>query len=247
MTARETTHRILLIQIRDEPSVRQEEVDSFLRYGGLDPGELVVWNVFDRPDFGPSIVDGFDAVFVGGASEASAMEPERYPFVRNIVTLQRYCLEQKIPHFASCFGFQTAVLAFGGRLQRDERDFEMGTLPISLREAAAEDTLFHDVPEGFLAVSCHRERSLTAPPGTVELAYTEACCHVFRAKESPFWAFQFHPELDRACFEARLRIFQAKYSDDPESLEHVFSTFQETPLSNDLVKKFVDRVLSSPA
>ena len=145
--------------------------------------------------------------------------------------------------FASCFGFQLAVIAFGGEIVRDEADFEMGTIPIRLREEAAGDPILRDTRDGFPAVAVHRGRAVAAPEGCVELAYTEACCHVFRVRAKPFWAFQFHPEVDRATLVERLTVFKEHYTDGDEHLQRVLDDACETPESNRLVTQFVDRVL----
>ena len=259
--------RLLLLQIRHLASVRKEEYDSFLRYCRLSEEELDVLNVFDTPEFGPEVIDGYDGLLVGGASEASVLEPETYTAVPYCIELLRHCMEIDLPVFASCFGFQLAVLALGGEIIRDEKDFEMGSIPIYLREPARDDLLFHDVPDGFHAVAVHRERAPVCPAGVfvvrwfrgqrcvrrclgkidsagvVELAYTEACCHAFRVDGKRFWAFQFHPEVDRATLVSRLTVYKDAYTEGADHLKEVLDNAVETPESNALMGKFVDRVL----
>jgi len=235
--------RILLMQIRDQARVREEEYESFLTYSGLESSQLDVLNVFDIPDFGPEVLEGYDALFVGGASEASVLEPHNYPFVMPGVALLRYCIEASVPVFASCFGFQLAVLALGGTIVRDDADYEMGSPPISLTPAAAEDILFRDTPDQFPAISVHMERAPELPENCELLAYTEACPHAFKVHDKPFWAFQFHPEVDRKTLVERLTIYKAKYTDDDGQLDEVLESAQETPESNELLRKFVERVL----
>lgn len=235
--------KILLLQIRDEPRVRAEELGSFVSYSGLDAAQIDVLNVFDRPDFDHRVLRGYDSLFVGGASEASVMEPENYPFVGSCAELLTYCVAKGTPVFASCFGFQLAVVALGGELVRDSANFEMGTLPISLTPAADEDPLFHDTPDGFHAVSVHKERSPALPSGTELLAYTEACPHAFKVNDKPFWAFQFHPEVDRRTLVERLTIYKDLYTEGDDHLDAVLSSAVETPESNGLVRKFVERIL----
>ena len=235
--------RILLLQIRDQPHVRREEHLSFANQALLDPAQIDVLNVFDRPRFPATAAEGYDALFVGGASEASVLEPETYDFVPHCCALLWHARESAQPVFASCFGFQLAVIAFGGEIVRDTADFEMGTLPIRLAEAGRRDPILHDTPDGFLAVSVHRERAKEAPEGCVMLAYTDACCHVFRVSGKPFWAFQFHPEVDRTTLIERLTVFKDEYTEGDEHLKRVLDAARETPESNRLVTKFVDRVL----
>lgn len=231
--------KLLLVQIRDKPQVREEEFDSFVRFAGINAVQLEVLNVFDTPRFSPEVVEPYDAVFVGGASEASVLEPEVYPFVPDCVRLLQHCRKIAKPVFASCFGFQLAVLAMGGEIVRDEGDFEIGTVPISLTDSAKSDALFSDVPDPFYAVSVHRERAPELPAECELLAFTEACPHAFKVRALPFWAFQFHPEVDRDILIERLSVFRTQYTQNTEHFNQVIAQAQETPWSNGLVGKFV--------
>lgn len=235
--------RILLLQIRRDERVRLEEHQSFAQQAGLPTEQIHILNAFDTPRFSLDVADGYDALFVGGASEASVLEPETYSFVPRACDLLARASDRSQPVFASCFGFQLAVLAFGGEIVRDERDFEMGTIPIRLRDAARSDPILHDTDDGFPAVAVHRERAIRTPEACVELAFTEACPHIFRVRGKPFWAFQFHPEVNRDILVERLTVFKEHYTDGDEHLQQVLDEACETPESNHLVTKFVDRVL----
>ncbi len=89
----------------------------------------------------------------------------------------------------------------------------------------------------------HRERSVESPPGVIELAFTEPCCHAFRVNGKRFWACQFHPEVDKATLIARLTTYKDQYTDGDDHLDEVLDSAVETPESNGLMRKFVDRVL----
>jgi GMP synthase (glutamine-hydrolysing) len=121
----------------------------------------------------------------------------------------------------------------------------MGTLPIYLTQKSKSDPLFHDTPDGFLAVSVHQEKALVVPMGCDLIARTDECVHVFRVTNKPFWAFQFHPEVDKATLVSRLTIFKERYTEDEAHLTEVLAAARETPESNILVRKFVQRVLLS--
>lgn len=235
--------RLLLLQIRDDAGVRAEEHASFARYAGLAQDQIDVLNVFSTPTFSHAALAGYDALLVGGASEASVLEPDSYPFVDDSIALLQHCVAADIPVFASCFGFQLAVLALGGTIVRDAADYEMGTPRINLTTAAASDPLFSDTPNGFCAVAVHKERAPELPASCELLAYTAACPHAFRVRGKPFWAFQFHPEVDRATLVERLTHFQAQYTAGTEQLQSVLDSAEETPESNRLVRTFVEKVL----
>ena len=185
---------------------------------------------------------GYDSLFIGGASEASVLEREKYPFLANGEALIHYCLTKEIPVFASCFGFQLD-LALGGNLLRDEVDFEMGTIPIRLTQAARQDPIFEDIDNEFLAIAVHRERALELPGECEVLAYTDQCLHAFRVRDKPFWAFQFHPEVDKQRLVERLTIYRAKYTDGDDHLNKIIAEASETPEANRLLNIFVERIL----
>ena len=243
MTDKASALRILLLQIRETDQVKKEELASFAAYSGLPESQFSVLNVFDTPQFTGDVMRGHDCLFVGGASEASVMEPEKYPFVESSVALLQYCLSLDIPVFASCFGFQLAILALGGRIVRDSTDYEMGTPGIRITPAGRQDLLFRDTPDNFSAVSVHQERAPELPVTCELLADTSACPHAFKVQEKRFWAFQFHPEVDRQTLVERLTYYKEKYTDNDGHLQAVLDNAEETPESNALVRKFVERVL----
>ena len=96
----------------------------------------------------------------------------------------------------------------------------------------------HDLRSNFSSYS-----SANTGLHTAFVSCTDACCHSFRVEGRPFWAFQFHPEVDRARLVERLTVFKAHYTEDDGELDRVLSAAGETPESNALPRKFVDRVL----
>lgn len=235
--------KVLLLQIRKDHAVRAEEHSSFARYARLDLAQIEILNVFDTPDFDFSIAAQYDAIFVGGASEASVLEEAKYPFVPHSIKFLKHLIKIQKPVFASCFGYQLAVLALGGSIIRDTENFEMGTYQISLTDKASEDQLMSGIANKFWMVSCHQEKALSLPDSCELLGYTEDSTHLFKVKKAPFWAFQFHPELDLECLTTRLRAYQDKYTNGNDHFDKIIASLHETPVSNDLVAKFIDRVI----
>lgn len=239
--------KILLLQARNDPTTQGEELAEFIRFSHLKAHQFTVLNGFDCADFAPDVIDGYDALFVGGSSDASVLHPDRYPFVPAAEALLLSCIEWKIPVLASCFGFQIAVQALGGTIILDRPNMEMGTYPISLTPAAQTDPLFRDLPHSFLAVSGHQERALTLPQGVIHLAYSDRCpYHAFRLPNLPFYGFQFHPEVDRQDLITRISRYCDRYFDDPDHLEQMIQNVQETPLSNQLIRHFIEKMVLAP-
>ncbi|MGA7934066.1 MAG: type 1 glutamine amidotransferase [Kovacikia sp.] len=236
--------KILLLQIRDDRVTCLEELDEFVRFSRLDGQQFGVLNTFATPEFEPTCMEGYDALFVGGSSDASVTQPEKYPFVEDAKRLLVHCLKAEIPVFASCFGFQAAVEALGGRVIVDKPNMEIGTMPLSLTEAAASDVLFHDLPTQFWAVCGHQERAVSLPQGAILLASSELCpYHAFKIADKPFYGFQFHPEVDPIDLTARITRYQSRYLDNAELLTELLKDLQDTPIANQLIARFVDRIL----
>ena len=235
--------KVLLLQIRETVHVRKEEHETFARYSGLRPDQIDLLNLFTHHKLQFDDAVNYDAVFIGGASKASVLESDVYPFVLDAQNFLLQCIDHNMPVFASCFGFQLAVRALGGDIIRDESGYEMGSIIINRVEDMKDDPIFKDIPGNFHAISVHQERAMTEPDNCQLLAYTDNCCHAFRVNGKPFWAFQFHPEVDKKTLIQRLTVYKKKYTSDDNQLNNVIKSAKETPVSNSLPEKFIQYVV----
>ncbi len=237
--------RILLLQARGDTVTQEEELQEFVTFSGLGRDQFTVLNGFECPDFDPSCIQGYDALFIGGSSDATVLKPEVYRFVPPAMALILACIEQEIPVLASCFGFQLAVQALGGTVIVDRDRMEMGTYPMYLTPAGEADPLFQGCSNPFLAISGHQERALTLPPEAILLAYSERCpYHAFRLAGKPFYGFQFHPEVNDQDLIARITRYCDRYHIDTCALERLKQSAQPTPHANRLIRRFVEVVLA---
>jgi len=237
--------KVLLLQIREDEETMLEEFYEFVQFSGLSEDQFTKLSTYETADFEPDIMEDYDVLFVGGSSDASVLDPEEFKFIHNCRRLMRYCYDKNIPVFASCFGFQVAIEELGGEVILDKENMEMGIYPIHLTEAGKQDPLTHDLPSTFWGVSGHKERANHIPEDCECLAYSELCpYHIFKFKNKPFYGFQFHPEVTRDIFLNRVRRYQERYLEDEETLQRIIDkSIHETPESNSLVKKFIDRVV----
>jgi len=236
--------KILLLQLREDEATMREEHESFAKFSELKLSQIEVLNVFQIPEFTPDFVNDYHGMFIGGSSSATVLQPEKYTFIRPCVNLIHYCIRESLPVFASCFGHQLVAVALGAKVHRDNgENFEKGTLPIQLTPKAEDDILFHDMPDEFLAVSVHREYTTEVPQGCNLIGFTDVCTHSFKVKNKPFWTSQFHPEVDKEILLKRLSLYWTQYFDSKEELQSFFDNTKETPEANDLLKKFIDRVV----
>ena len=237
--------KALLIQIREDSGVKKEELNSFAKHSGLSIDQIDSFDVFETPSFTDDITNSYDLIFVGGASDASVLEPKKYPFVASLIETLRGCAEKRIPTFASCFGFQAAILALGGEIIHQAEGFEMGTYPIKITEN--ENSLFKGIQNNFQAISVHKEKAIDVPDNCKVLGRTANCIHIFQYKDHPFYGFQFHPELDRPTLVERLRFYQKKYTADSAHFEKIIKSLSETPDSNKLLSNFIQNIVLKKA
>ena len=239
--------KILLMQVRRDDETIQEELDEFVRYSGLSAEQFTQWNLFEKTNFDHSVLDGFDALFIGGSSDATVLDPEGYPFLDDLFKLLQYALEHNFPVLASCYGFEAAVAGLGGTIIEDEEYMEAGIFDLSLTPDGHRDRLFHDIPTPFAAVSGHKERAQTLPLGAINLVYSPMCpYHAFTFPGKPFYGFQFHPEIDRDDLVARLIRYGDRYVKDKDVFDKLISEAKaasDTPHSNSLVEQFVNRII----
>lgn len=233
--------KLILLQYRDNKKVRQEEIQSFLKFCDIASNQIKVLNTFDTPNFKSNAFKGYDGVLIGGASETSVFSEDLC--IKCGKELIVRAIEDKIPTFASCFGFQLAISAFNGEIITQEIGFEMGSVLISLEEKAKDDPLVYDLPDPFYGISVHKQKAIKAPKNFISLAKTDQCLHIIKSVGSPFWGFQFHPEVDANTLKQRLTLYKRSYTKNDEELRAVLSNIHDTFYANDLCKKFIDRIL----
>ncbi len=248
MPKKKSDLKIFYVQIRKDQETRDDEFSEFVRFSKLEPSQFTVQNVFDAPHFEPEILDAYDAFFIGGSSDDPDdivfLDPAEYPYITDLKRIIQYAAKHTIPTFASCMGFQIGAQVLGGEVIVDKKNLEVGTYPIFLTDIAKKDVLFADTSSPFIAVSGHKKRVKTLPPGAVPLAYSALCpFHAFRLEGKPFYAFQFHPEIDQRDMIARLKRYKDRGYFHPDEVDKLIASIEDTSLANALVGTFVDRIL----
>lgn len=238
--------KILLCQVRQDKLTLEEEKWEFIRYGGLREDQIESLNVFTKPEFSPNIANQYDSVFVGGSSDASVLEPEEYTFNQHLEALLLHCLKKDIPVLASCYGFQVATLALGGKIVRRPDKQEIGIFPLKLTTEASQDPLLAGISSPLKAVCGHQEGASVLPPNARVLVSSDLWKYqAFCIPGKPFYAFQFHPEVDYQDLIARITRYQERYLESDSELTKIIreNPQEDTSKANDLVRKFINRII----
>lgn len=162
---------------------------DWLREAGL---RLDVVHAYDG-DPVPDRLEHDAMIMLGGGYLPS--EDERAPWLAPTRKLVAEALDGNVPLFGICLGGQMIAEVAGGEVTGDAGAPENGSLPVTIRPEAADDTLFRDLPEVVPAIEHHVDAITALPPGAVWLAETERCPYqAFRVGEQA-WGVQFHPEV----------------------------------------------------
>ena len=231
--------RVRLIQIRDREAVRLEEQDSFRARTGLDRRQFVVTSALTDA-LSPALLDGVDAVMIGGAGAYSVTET--FAWTQPLIDLCLACGDRGMPLFGSCWGHQFVARAFGGTVINDSERSEMGTVDVDLTDAGRRDPLFATLPDRFATQMGHHDRVSVLPPHAVELAMTHVAPHqAFRIGDLPIYGTQFHSELDEATERGRLITYRPYYPEmaDDAVFQATLDALRPSPDADDLLRRFL--------
>lgn len=236
--------KVLLIQLRNDLYTKQDEYLRFLRAGRLRPAQLDVWDVFHESVFDETRLADYDVVVMGGSSDDPDDEvyftQEKYPFTDSVLSVVRTIKESKQPFLASCMGFHMVNQALGGEIVIDVAGRESGAYEFTLTEEGQQDPLFSELPGTFPVVSYHKKRAVKIPDGMINLGSTELCPYqAIRYPDRPFYAFQFHPELDKATVIEWSRRYAEKYYLTDEFIADMEANFPDTSVASSLIGRFL--------
>ncbi|WP_397547845.1 type 1 glutamine amidotransferase [Rhodothermus marinus] len=229
--------RVLLIQARRLPEIERQEQQCFLECGRLRPDQLRCVNV-TRDALHPDLLDGIDAVLLGGSGEFSATE--RYSWTESLQTLLLEAADRNLPMFGSCWGHQMLAVTFGGEVRRDPDHAEFGSGEVALTEAGRHDPVFQYLPDRFRVNMGHRDRVVALPPDGIELARNAQPFQAFRLTDRPIYGTQFHSELNARRLRERLQAYRDLYIDvlGPEGFRQAMQA-ATTPEADELVYRFL--------
>jgi GMP synthase (glutamine-hydrolysing) len=157
-----------------------------------------------RVDLGEVVPDlrAYDAVIFAGGE----FRPEEFDdpiFDEERVRILE-ALEAGVPILGICLGHQLLAYWQGGKVQSAK--WEMGWLPVTVKEAGHEDPLLAGLGDPFYGFLWHGDQITHLPDEAVLLASTEVCpVQAYRLGERPVWGVQFNPQYDPVMAEAVLR------------------------------------------
>ena len=201
------------------PAVRERHGDFerwFIAGIGPSPERFVVVDVPGGGRLGaPSDYAG--VVVTGSSSSMTAPEP----WTDAVLDFLRRAVDADLPTLGVCFGHQLLAVALGGRVEKNPKGREVGTVEVALTQAGSDDPLFAGLPQAVEVQATHQDVVTELPAGAVLLASNELCENQAFAVGRSVRTVQWHPEFSlevlRGYIEGRASILESE-GIDPEAL-----------------------------
>jgi GMP synthase (glutamine-hydrolysing) len=235
--------KLLVLRAGDAPpavSARRGDYLSWIQREVSDAwtGEWAEHDVrTDAPLPGPRDAAGF--IMTGSSSNVT----EGKPWMKRTEQLLREIVAAGTPFFGICFGHQMMGEALGGKVGKNPRGREIGTVEARLLPGSEDEPILRGFPERFHVNNTHVETVLVLPPGARVLAETDLEPHAVFSLGPNVKCVQFHPEIDgdamRGYVEGRAHLITAEGNDPQPILERV----SDTPYGGETLRNFVRHVV----
>ncbi|MDQ8031674.1 MAG: glutamine amidotransferase [Bordetella sp.] len=204
------------------------------RAAGLDAAEVEVVRVW--LDEAPRAPGQYRAALITGSP---AMVTDREPWSEVCADWLRGAKAAGLPMFGICYGHQLLAHAFGGEVAYNPAGRELGTLPVDLTEAAADDALAATLPDRFDAQMMHAQTVLRLPPGAVSLARSALDANQLLRHAPGIYSTQFHPEFAPGFVAEHIEHYAEPYGREGLDTAALHQGVHATPQAGTLVRQFL--------
>lgn len=235
----------LLLATRAEDPAADGEYAAFLRFGELEPTDLVRFRLEKQP-LGRVDLDSYSGVILGGSPFTTsdpddAKSPAQHRVEAELFALLDEIVKRDYPFLGACYGVGTLGVHQGGLVDRTYPE-PVGPTMVTLTDEGRADPLTGVLPEVFEAFVGHKEAVTVLPPHAVRLAGSDACpVQAFRVRTNVY-ATQFHPELDVPGIATRIEVYKHAGYFDPEKAETLKLAARRSGVRHPtaLVRRFVE-------
>jgi GMP synthase (glutamine-hydrolysing) len=239
--------RLLVLRAGDAAApvaARRGEFFSWIRREA-EPVWTGAWTEHDVRDLDvplPGVRDADGVIITGSSSNVT----ERADWMLRAEAFVRELHAARVPLFGICFGHQIIAEALGGKVAKNPRGREIGTVHVRQTEHPSAEPILDGLPRVFTANATHVESVVTLPPGARVHAETDLEPHAVFSVGETTKCVQFHPELDgdamRGYVDARAHLVTAEALDADTIRERSI----DTPHGAETLRNFVRHVVRPP-
>jgi GMP synthase (glutamine-hydrolysing) len=232
---------VLILETGDPPPSIRARFGPFAHWirtaAGLTAEAAAVCRVHDGD---PLPEPGRVAACIISGSPANVTEA--LPWMAETAAWLRAAARAGKPLLGICFGHQLLAHAFGGVVDFNPKGREIGTVPVELRDGAA-DPLLAGLPRAFFAHTTHEQTVLKPPPGAAVLARSgRDDCQVLSIGER-ILGLQFHPEFSAAIMRAYIRERSEGVAASGLDPARLLTEVRPAPWARRVLRRFVRQAL----
>lgn len=233
--------KILLVQLRKDDSMRDQEFRAVCRSGALASKQVTRINGL-TDTMAPYDIKDYHALIIGGTGDYSIFAD--LPITRELEGVLGKAKAENYPVFGSCWGGQLMAQVLGGVVETDIEREEVGSYLVNPTNHAADDPLFFDAPNPFWAQIGHHESITKLPDGAQNLAGSERCeIQAFTWPGTTLYGLQLHADLNKHELIERVEHYREAYAADPALFNAIIDNAQASPYTDDLITKYLDRIV----
>jgi GMP synthase-like glutamine amidotransferase len=194
--------------------------------------ERTVWNVYQKNEL-PDDVALCDAYVIGG-SPSSVNDESDWINSLSLFILRAFVAKKKL--FGICFGHQVINHALGGKVQKVDRGWGLGTYEVEL---------FKDLDElkagnKLSLIAMHQDQVITPAKKFEVVAGCDFCPNYITRYKNQVLTVQGHPEFSFSFFVALLKASEGKFPQEKvEKASASNNYFQSGDYFNTLVYRFL--------
>ena len=228
--------RVVVLRCGDAvPSVaaRRGEFFGWIK-DAVGDERTVEWSEVDARTSAPGSADAF--IITGSASSVT----ERAAWMLRAEEFLREASAANVPILGICFGHQLLGQALGGRVEKNSKGREIGTVRLSLDDQARHDPLFGGLPQSIDINMTHVDTVAILPEGAQVLAQTNLEPRAaFRIEERRTWGVQFHPEIDGDAMRGYLAARESPIRSEGLPYDDILRAAVDTPHGPAILRAFV--------
>ncbi|MGI9484391.1 MAG: glutamine amidotransferase [Geminicoccaceae bacterium] len=224
----------LILQLRPETEVSDDEFDAILRKGGLreDETHRIRLDSGSRPLPTGLDLDIYSGVIVGGGPGCVSDPPGKKSEIEQrmedaVLSLMPDITEGDIPFLGCCYGIGILAHHLGAEVGQNRYGEEVGGVTCRITKDGKDDPLLQDLPETFRALVGHKEAVQELPKGCAHLLSSSPCPYQMIRYKQNVYATQFHPEADGDIFDLRIRVYKDKGYFAPAEAEALVTRSRE--------------------
>jgi GMP synthase (glutamine-hydrolysing) len=143
-----------------------------------------------------------------------------------------------VPVLGVCYGHQLLAHAMGGRVGRNPRGRQIGTVRVQLTREGKSDLLLGHLPGVFDAQTSHMESVLELPPQVTRLATSPRDDNFAIRFAQKAWGIQFHPEFSEPVMLEYIRHRAGAIRDEGQDPDHLLARVTDTPQARSILPRF---------